>query len=32
MILVEALVDLLGDDVKQLNASAFSWIVNVIGM
>lgn len=31
-ILVEVLVVLLGDDVKQLNASAFSWIVNVIGM
>ncbi|KAK2522188.1 hypothetical protein Q9233_010746 [Columba guinea] len=31
-ILVEVPVVLLGDDVKQLNASAFSWIVNVIGM
>ena len=29
---VELLVDLPGDDVKQLNASTFSWIVNVIGM
>lgn len=32
VILVEVLVGLLGGDVKQLNASAFSWIVNVIGM
>lgn len=29
--LIEVLVVLLGDEVKQLNASAFSWVVNVIG-
>lgn len=32
VVLVEAFVGLLGDDVKQLNAYAFSWIVNVIGV
>lgn len=32
MIPAEMLTDSLGDAVKQLHASAFSWIVHVIGM
>lgn len=32
LIPAEMLSDLLGDAVKQLHASAFSWIMRVIGM